>query len=42
VWLDGRYAYFTTTEIRDDWWDWSPEGLRIKPVIAVYRYRLPD
>jgi hypothetical protein len=42
VWFDGRCAYFAASEIRDDWWDWSPEGLRKRPVTAIYRYRLPN
>jgi hypothetical protein len=39
--FDGPYYYFTAAEERENWLDWSPQGLIPRRVNVLYRYRLP-
>jgi hypothetical protein len=40
VWMDGDYLYFVSREQRENWFDWSPEGLRLRLIPVLHRYRM--
>jgi len=40
VGFDDGYCYYCDDEDRENWWDWSGEGLRPKQVTVLFRRRL--
>jgi hypothetical protein len=38
--IDGNYCYYSTSETREKWWDWSKEGLTQKDVRVIFRRSL--
>ncbi len=40
--FDGNYYYFTANEEHENWFDWSPNGLRNRVEQVLFRIRLPD
>jgi len=41
TWLERGYLYYTVLEMRENWLDWSKQGLAAKRAQVLYRTRLP-